>query len=386
MSGSAGSARDGIVPEPADLAFVRVWPYGGGGNLALARSAARFGSGTRTILFTDRPTSIAMPPGDGTRFEIRPLKAQRLRLGATLFARVARPDGIVESARVLDIAEATNGFAAGVARTAVRHGVPFVVTCLETLAPPPLARWPPWREHAKFLARHAARFRVLTQRGRQSALSLGVEDERIVRLPIGIDTRAFHPAPSPVEHRPITYLFARRLEPKNGVVEMLSAFRSVRARIPSARLVLAGDGPLRPIAQEAARVGLVEYLGNVRYDALPEVYRRCDVFCNPGRDVRRLGRVVQEDGQYTFPLLEAQASGLAVVTTDSGSDRELVPVGNRFVPQGNVDAFASAMLEFAVPEAAREIGTANREQVVRNYSAETLQPAMDDLVRSLTPA
>lgn len=114
-------------------------------------------------------------------------------------------------------------------------------------------------------------------------------------------------------------LFVGRLAEKKGVTYLIDAMNDV-----DAKLVIVGDGPLRQELQKQAmryREKIV-FLGAKTHDELPEIYASSDVFVTPsitakGGDKEGLGLV----------LLEAMASGLPVIGSNSGGIPEIVKDG-----------------------------------------------------------
>jgi L-malate glycosyltransferase len=128
--------------------------------------------------------------------------------------------------------------------------------------------------------------------------------------------------------RPV-FLSNRNFEAHYDVACTLRAFAEIQRRIPSAELLVAGDGPLRKELEAlAAELNLrnVQFLGRVPHTLMPELHGRADVYLNTPRI-----------DNMPVSILEAHASGLPVVTTAAGGipyivrDQEtalLVPVGD----------------------------------------------------------
>ena len=102
------------------------------------------------------------------------------------------------------------------------------------------------------------------------------------------------------------------------------------------RLVVAGDGPerarLQALVQRYVLEARVEFLGHLPKDRLAEVYRDASVLVLPS-DTEALGNVV----------LEAMASGLAIITTRTGAS-ELID-GNGQVIEARNPASIKAAIE-----------------------------------------
>jgi phenylacetate-CoA ligase len=103
---------------------------------------------------------------------------------------------------------------------------------------------------------------------------------------------------------------ARHLEKMYDIESILRAFREVRERYPEATLWIAGEGSDGPRLRELAgqwKLAGVRFLGQVTHDALPAIFDQCDIFVNAS--------LVDN---FPGALLEASASGLAVVSTGAG--------------------------------------------------------------------
>lgn len=111
-------------------------------------------------------------------------------------------------------------------------------------------------------------------------------------------------------------LFVGRLAEKKGVAYLLAAIRQV-----DAMLVIVGDGPLRKELekQAAGMKNKVQFLGTKTHGELKTIYASADLFVCPS--------ITAEDGdQEGLPLvlMEAMASGLPVVASDSGGIAQMV--------------------------------------------------------------
>lgn len=105
-------------------------------------------------------------------------------------------------------------------------------------------------------------------------------------------------------------LFVGRLVEIKGLAYLIDAMRQI-----DAMLVIVGDGPLRKEleAQTTDLEGKVAFLGAKTHEELKTIYASADIFAVPSITI---GHGVQE-GCPTV-LMEAMASGLAIVASDSG--------------------------------------------------------------------
>ncbi len=159
-------------------------------------------------------------------------------------------------------------------------------------------------------------------------------------IPNGVDVRYWRARPSLRYLRPgmRNLIYLGRLEDRNGPDLAIEAFAKIASAVPSVRLLIAGDGPMRPSleAQVPAHLrGRVEFLGAV-YDQRPELLASSSVFLLPARAVG-----------FSIMVLEAFAAGLPVVALPAlGTDRAGDHWSNVVLAKdSSADAFARAVIE-----------------------------------------
>jgi glycosyltransferase involved in cell wall biosynthesis len=183
----------------------------------------------------------------------------------------------------------------------------------------------------------------------ERARALGASDVRII--PSGVDL----PREVGSEAEPPEILFAGRLSPEKGVLELLEATHGLE-------LVVAGDGPLRRRVPGA--------LGFVPHDQLQRFYARAAVVACPSR----------REG-FGVACLEAMAHGRPVVATAVGGLRDLVVDGETgvLVPARDPAALRAALNRLlADPELRHRLGTAGRERAQRQFSWQAVTDATLD--------
>jgi glycosyltransferase involved in cell wall biosynthesis len=118
---------------------------------------------------------------------------------------------------------------------------------------------------------------------------------------------------------PLRILFAGRLVPYKGADMLIEAFARLarRERTGPLELVIAGDGPQRPVLESLAResgVGnMVRFTGRLAPAQMPAVFGEADLFAFPS--IREFGGAV---------VMEAMAAGLPCVVVDHGGIGEYV--------------------------------------------------------------
>ena len=200
---------------------------------------------------------------------------------------------------------------------------------------------------------------------------------RIIRG-AGVDLAAFTVQPL-AEGAPMVMLPARMLLDK-GVVEFVLAARTLRLGGSKARFVLVGAvDECNPACIAASQLqawvaeGHVEWLG--RRDDMPALYAAATIVCLPS----------YREG-LPKALLEAAASGRAIVTTDVPGCREVVRHGENglLVPARDAEALAAAIARLLDEPATRSLmGQRGRVIAEQEFSEQSVVKATLDIYRSL---
>ena len=239
----------------------------------------------------------------------------------------------------------------------------------------------PWQRFRRLMLGRAAAAIAVSDEVAAGFAALGVPPERIVRIPMGVDTDRFRPA-GPGERAELRvrlglppgrtlFAFVGRLSRAKGLPMLAQLWPGVVARHPDAHLLLVGSGEgsfddceaeLREIVAAAGIAERVTVTG--RTEDVPAWLQAADAFVFPsGRE------------GFGLVLLEAMATGLPVVTTAVGAAPEVVadPGHGRVVPPGDGEAFAAAIEDlYARRSDWPAMGTAARAAVVAGYGLDAI--------------
>jgi colanic acid/amylovoran biosynthesis glycosyltransferase len=225
---------------------------------------------------------------------------------------------------------------------AAQSGKPYVVQVWGTDVE--LARRLPWL--ARRVLRGARLVIAASNDLAGRARALGAREVRVI--PSGVEL----PEQVGSEAVPPEVLYAGRLSPEKGVLELLEAAQGLN-------LVVAGDGPLRD------RVPFAR--GFVQHDELLRLYARAAVVACPSR----------REG-FGVACLEAMAHGRPVVATRVGGLLDLVIDGETgiVVPPRDPAALRTALERLlADPELRCRLGRAARERARTHFSWENVTDA-----------
>ncbi len=182
----------------------------------------------------------------------------------------------------------------------------------------------------------------------------------------GVDLSQYRPSPEPAGI-PVV-VFAARLLAAKGVHEFVEAARLLRSSGMEARFLLVGDADPSNAGSvtydDIARwrsEGSVDVLGH--RDDIAAIFAACNLVVLPSYYGEGLPKV----------LVEAAASGRAVVTTDMPGCREAIDPGETgvLVPARDAGALAQAIRELLTNSTARRLmGQAGRRLAEREYAIE----------------
>ena len=168
-------------------------------------------------------------------------------------------------------------------------------------------------------------------------------------VPNGVDLAVFRDPQLPPEalrarlRGRFVVAFLGSLKPWHGIENLYRAFRKLHAKVPSAHLLVIGDGPMRGYLEKtAAELGsdAITLTGAVPHQAVPGLLACADVGVAPYPELEDF---------YFCPLkvIEYQTAGLPVVASDLGDMAKLVAHGQTglLVPPGDTRALAHALTE-----------------------------------------
>ncbi len=212
--------------------------------------------------------------------------------------------------------------------------------------------------------------------------SFGVEPGRIRVIPNFIDTRRYRRDREPCHRASLApggekiVMHVSNFRAVKRVEDVVRTFALVRNNLP-VRLVLVGDGPERPRAQqEAERLGVAKhvlFLG--KHTSVDELLACADLFLLPS-----------ESESFGLAALEAMACGTPVVATRVGGLPEVVEdgKGGRLLPVGDVEGMAAAATEI-LSDATRweAMSGAARRRAVDEFDVDRVVPVYEAFYREV---
>lgn len=198
---------------------------------------------------------------------------------------------------------------------------------------------------------------ALTNKTKAALLLEGADPKKITVISHFIDTKKFSPVRRRA-HKNLVILFVGRLEWYKGIFDFIQAAEILRAEGFHLTFRVVGAG------SEANKIPHWIEKRHAAYDEMPKVYNDADIFVAPSKPTPTY------EEQYCTALLEAQASGLPIVTTRSGGIPENIGDAGILVPPGDVSAIAQALKSYILsPKLRLAYGALARRRAVSVHDA-----------------
>ncbi|HZU08069.1 MAG TPA: glycosyltransferase family 4 protein [Chloroflexota bacterium] len=262
---------------------------------------------------------------------------------------------------IVHIDEEPYNLATGLAmRLAVRQGARRLFFTWQNLFrryPPPFSLWEQYafRRTHYALAGNREAVQVLRRKGYRGPVAVIPQ--------FGVDPAVFYPRPRP-PRAAFVIGYAGRLVEEKGLLLLLEAVARLRG---AWCLQLVGSGPLQPaLVRRAQQLGIAERVDlrpHVPSSAMPEIVAGWDVLALPS-----LTRPNWKE-QFGRILIEAMASGVPCVGSDSGEIPHVLGEAGLVVPEGAVDALHAALARLQEePTLRRELAERGRARVLAHFT------------------
>lgn len=227
----------------------------------------------------------------------------------------------------------------------------------------------------KLISRGAEKIIALTQDVEAELLCAGVKADKIIKIPNGTEM------PERVEQREvggrlnISYI-GRLIERKR--VDWLVASVGILRKEYYLQLSIVGEGPersrLKRMCDNLEDIDLVQFLGQRSREEIADILANTDIFVLPSHS----------EGMSNA-LLEAMASGVAVVAADIQANRELVLDSHNGILFNTREGLTNAIRGLAHdPAMRRDLGDAARETIEQRLSYHVISQSYQQLYESIS--
>lgn len=246
----------------------------------------------------------------------------------------------------------------------------LVCTCWETMPfnNGKFTRLKRWKQEAY---QYVDLFHTPTLRARDALVKEGVSIDKIKVIPYGVDLTRFLPVKRKPNKRPVILTVAR-LEKEKGMEDLEIVARS----LPQFDFLVLGSGNYHLQGSNYNPRGSNIKISSIRYEKIHKLYQSADLFFLPSRSTPTW------EEQYGIALVEAMASGIPIITTNSGAIPEVVgPAGiivNEKDTQSMIEAISGAIHYDCNTEI---IGSAGRARAERLFDSKKISLLLAKMYR-----
>lgn len=226
-----------------------------------------------------------------------------------------------------------------------------------------LRRWYAFLEMQMKVARRIPRLVTVSESSRRDIVAqMGVPEDRLRIVPVGVDQQSFRPMPDVARVPGRLMTTASADVPMKGLVPLLEALAKLRVEHEDAHLVVIGKQKDKSrIPAVLDRLGLehvVEFVSGVPQERIVELYASSQVAVVPSL----------YEG-FSLPAIEAMACGVPLVSTTGGALPEVVGDAAVTVPPNDPSALAAALGEMLDDPGRRDrVGAAGRARVLDRFT------------------
>lgn len=226
---------------------------------------------------------------------------------------------------------------------------------------------------------------AVTQGAKEALLLEGADEKKISVIAPGIDTKIFKPVRKSFSKKEINILFVGRLEKYKGVYEIIFAakilLRDKDLESYKLKFTFVGRGlELQNLLKLEKRLGIEKFIKHkeVSYNKMVSEYSSADIFVAPSKSTDTWKE------QYNMALMEAQACGLAIITTKSGGIFENVGSAGIYVSEVDFKSLAEKIKYLVLnPNIRKRYSDTARERAVALHDVNLVAKKLDYLYKSL---
>lgn len=214
---------------------------------------------------------------------------------------------------------------------------------------------------------------------------------------LGVDETLFRPQPQPdlaaqIDIQPEDFVigFVGRFVPEKGLLTLLKALTQLRDHPQSWKCLLLGRGPLKEtLEQEATAAGIrdrIRLVESVPHDDVPRYINLMSTLVLPSEttyDFKTLTAAGWKE-QFGHVLIEAMASQVPVIGSDSGEIPFVIQDAGLVFPEGNAEALADRLRQLLDhPDQQQHFGKLGYERAMTHYTNQALAKELLAFYREL---
>jgi glycosyltransferase involved in cell wall biosynthesis len=166
----------------------------------------------------------------------------------------------------------------------------------------------------KYVLRKADKIHSVSEHITNKLIEMDVKHDKIVTIPIGVDTRRFNLDVEPLFKKKHMIISTRNLEPIYNLQMLINTIPYITEEINSVKIVIAGEGDQRAelmgLAKELHVSEHIEFVGRIEHEEMPRWLASGEIYVSTSLS-----------DSLHVSLLEAMACGSFPIVTDIAANR-----------------------------------------------------------------
>lgn len=236
------------------------------------------------------------------------------------------------------------------------------------------------KKNKYFVLNNADHFLCYTERAKECLIREGVEISKISVINLGVDLSVFNKT-SNKKNGYTTILFVGRLVEEKGIMDVYEVFKKLYMKNKNIRLRILGNGTLKhKLTKRIVSDNLNDFISieTSTYKQIPEVYKESDIFILPSKSTNKW------EEQYGMVFVEAMASGLPIVTYDTGAIKEIVGESGIICKENDMQTLYRSLHALITDKNKRlKIGTMGRRRAEEKFDSRIAAKKILELYKSV---
>lgn len=288
----------------------------------------------------------------------------------------------VKKADAVNVTDTYYFYTTQVAKLAKKYNKPLITTIWMTISNHITSWFAPYSFNTRFVINNTKLFILRNKTAYRFTDSLGIKRNKTTAIYKGVDINLFKPR-NKKNNEKVNILFVGVLIKSKGIDSLIKVFKKLSKKYRNIKLTIVGSGRLEKSLKKLAFGYPVKFYGYTNYQKLANIFSQADIFCAPSRPIYWFGIKVWEE-YFSYTLMEAQAAGLPIVTTNIGGIPEEVDNKNYLIPPNDKKALYNAIESLILDSKKRiELGKINRLRAEKLFDAKKQAKLTEDAILAL---
>jgi len=281
---------------------------------------------------------------------------------------------VIKASDVVHVSNIYSGFTHQVIMAKRRGEIRKIVATVSETIPNNNLRKRGSMQSIRYVHENIDKYIAVTKKAKDALIKEGVSEGKVEVIRLGVDLHRFKPSQKKDNKRIVRILCVAQLIPEKGILDLVEAFYEIYKNNKNIWLTFVGDGPLKSDLKGYKNISLK----TIPYNQIHREYQSSDIYCLPSRVTKNW------EEKYAMSLVESMASGLPIITSDSGGSSDICGTSALYIKPGNVIDLQKK-LEYLItnPDIRKSMGKASRALAEKECDRIKIAKRIGEVYKSL---